>query len=224
MWSRFQIGSNSPLAKRSASRLSTDSLPRKWSMRKMLRLVEDGVERGVERLRRREVGAERLLGDHAGAGGQPGGAEHGDDAGRRRRRDGEVEQPAGLTADRLLGGLDRGDQGAGVGGVGGTEVQRRLERRPGIAGRRGEPEVGDGVAGVLAELLVGERELRRRRPDDAVPRRHQPRRREVEQAREELALGQVAGGPEDDDDVVVGDRKALGSGGAHRQRLRPGSM
>ena len=33
-WSRFQIGSNSPLANRSARMLSTDSLPKKWSIRK----------------------------------------------------------------------------------------------------------------------------------------------------------------------------------------------
>jgi hypothetical protein len=30
---RFQTGSNRPLAKRNARMLSTDSLPRKWSMR-----------------------------------------------------------------------------------------------------------------------------------------------------------------------------------------------
>ena len=35
MWSRFQIGSNRPLANRNARMLSTDSLPRKWSIRKM---------------------------------------------------------------------------------------------------------------------------------------------------------------------------------------------
>ena len=32
---RFQIGSNSPLAKRSASTFCAASLPRKWSMRKI---------------------------------------------------------------------------------------------------------------------------------------------------------------------------------------------
>ena len=35
MWSRFQIGSNSPLAKRKARMFSAASLPRKWSMRKI---------------------------------------------------------------------------------------------------------------------------------------------------------------------------------------------
>ena len=35
MWSRFQMGSNRPLANRRARMLSTDSLPRKWSMRKI---------------------------------------------------------------------------------------------------------------------------------------------------------------------------------------------
>src|SRR5262245_28642110 len=33
MWSRFQTGSNMPLAKRRARMFSTDSLPRKWSIR-----------------------------------------------------------------------------------------------------------------------------------------------------------------------------------------------
>ncbi len=35
MWLRFQIGSNSPLAKRSARMFCAASLPRKWSMRKI---------------------------------------------------------------------------------------------------------------------------------------------------------------------------------------------
>ena len=34
MWSRFQIGSKSPLAKRKARMFCAASLPRKWSMRK----------------------------------------------------------------------------------------------------------------------------------------------------------------------------------------------
>ena len=63
-----------------------------------------------------------------------------------------MEQPAGLAADRRLGVVDGGEQGVGVGRVGGAEVERRLERRPRVAGRRSEPELGDGVASVLAEL------------------------------------------------------------------------
>ena len=35
MYWRFQTGSNSPLANRKARMLSTDSLPRKWSIRKI---------------------------------------------------------------------------------------------------------------------------------------------------------------------------------------------
>ena len=34
MWSRFQIGSKSPLAKRKARMFWAASLPKKWSMRK----------------------------------------------------------------------------------------------------------------------------------------------------------------------------------------------
>ncbi len=35
MWSRFQIGSKSPLANRKARMFCAASLPRKWSMRKI---------------------------------------------------------------------------------------------------------------------------------------------------------------------------------------------
>ena len=35
MWSRFQTGSNSPFANRSARMFCTASLPRKWSIRKI---------------------------------------------------------------------------------------------------------------------------------------------------------------------------------------------
>ena len=35
MWLRFQIGSNSPFAKRKARMFCAASLPRKWSMRKI---------------------------------------------------------------------------------------------------------------------------------------------------------------------------------------------
>ena len=37
---RFQIGSNSPLAKRKARMFCAASLPRKWSIRKICDLVE----------------------------------------------------------------------------------------------------------------------------------------------------------------------------------------
>ena len=50
----------------------TGSLPRKWSMPQDLRLVEHLVELGVERPRRGEVVAERLLDHDPRALGQPG--------------------------------------------------------------------------------------------------------------------------------------------------------
>ena len=89
MCSRFHNGSRKPLAKRRVSRLSAASLPRKWSMRKIWSSREDLVHRVVELARRLEVGAERLLHDHARALGQAGLAERPDDragGGRRHRQ------------------------------------------------------------------------------------------------------------------------------------------
>ena len=72
-------------------------------------------------------------------------------------------------------------------GLAGAELLRRLPR-------------------VLTERLVGHRRPGRGRPDDPVALRHQPGHGQVEQPGQQLALGQVTGGPEQDDDVVVRSR------------------
>ena len=89
--------------------------------------------------------------------------------------------------------------------VGGTEREQLLEGVPRLTLGLDQPELGDGVLGVLAELLVGRCTVRRRRADDAELLRQQPGVGEVEQTGQQLALGEIAGGSEDDDHVVVGD-------------------
>ena len=121
MWSmklRFQIGSNSPLAKRNARMFWAASLPRKWSIRKIWPLVEGLVHLVVERDRALQVGAERLLHDHPGALDEVGVAQHLDHRGRRLRRHAQVVQPADLAAELLLGGLTAAAQPVGPGPCG----------------------------------------------------------------------------------------------------------
>ena len=178
-----------------------------------LRLVEDRVERLVELLGRGEVGAERLLGDDPPAVGATGRqlrrAEQFDDRWGGDRWDGEMEQPPRVPADGLLRGSDRVHQRLRVVRVGGTEREQLLEGVPCLALGLDQPELGDRVLGVLAELLVGRRTVRRRGADDAVLLRQQPGVGEVEQAGQQLALGEIARRPEDHDDVVVGDGNAV---------------
>ena len=71
-----------------------------------LLLPEHLVDRVVELARRLEVGAERLLHDHARALGQPGLAERPHDRAGRGRRHRQVVQPARLAPDRLLRARD----------------------------------------------------------------------------------------------------------------------
>ena len=76
----------------------------------------------VERARRLQVGAERLLDDEAGPLGQALAAEHGDHRLHGRRRHRQVDQPAYVVAEPLLRGPHLlGELGAVV-GVGGLEA------------------------------------------------------------------------------------------------------
>ena len=99
---RFQIGSNSPLAKRNARMFSAASLPRKWSIRKICRSLNVSVHLIVECDRTFQVGAERFLHDHAGAFHQVRLAQCVDDLRRSDRRHAEVVQPADWSAELLL--------------------------------------------------------------------------------------------------------------------------
>ena len=72
MWSRFQTGSNRPLANRSARMFCTASLPRKWSIRKIW--DSSNAVRSVAFSARADARscAERLLHDHPRGRVQPG--------------------------------------------------------------------------------------------------------------------------------------------------------
>ena len=63
---RFQIGSSIELANRNTSRFSTDSLPRKWSMRKTRSSGKARCRHSLSSRADCEVAAERLLDDDPG--------------------------------------------------------------------------------------------------------------------------------------------------------------
>jgi len=157
--------------------------------------VEDLVQFLVQRHRAGQVGAEGLFHDDAGVLHQP---RLGQQAHRRQRRTGrhaEVVQAAALGAQRGFGPVHRGGQGLGAGRQRHV-VQQFGKRRP------------VGVAEFPAEKLI---ECAARRQAEAVGvqvvERHaddaatgdEPRVGQVEQARQQLAPRQVAGGAEQHD-------------------------
>jgi hypothetical protein len=72
--------------------LSTDSLPRKWSIRKICDSPKTACKLWLSaRAEARSV--RRAFDDNAGAVGQAGAAEHGHRRLERRRRDGQMEEP-----------------------------------------------------------------------------------------------------------------------------------
>ena len=149
MKSRFQIGSNRPLANRKARMFCAASLPRKWSIRKICALVEGLVHRVVEDDRAVEVGAERLLHDDPGAVDQLRVAQGLDDDRGGRRGDAHVvDAPDVAAADVRLGRFDRLAQPLGAG-------RRRHVVEP---GGEGLPLLlGERVGGELLDRLLGER-------------------------------------------------------------------
>jgi hypothetical protein len=126
--------------------------------------------------------------------------------------DGQVEQPRRVTADLLLGSLHSRDQRGRVVQVGGAEGQGVLERAPGLTGRLGGAELGDGIVGVFLEAGLREA-LGASRAHDAIALGQQASRGQVEQAGKQLPPGQVSGGAEEHDDVAA--RAAEPSGGGH---------
>ena len=86
-------------------------------MRKIWSSREDLVHGVVELARRLEVGAERLLHDHARALGQAGLAERAHDRAGGGRRHRQVVQPARLPPDRLLGARDAVRERVGLRGT-----------------------------------------------------------------------------------------------------------
>ena len=142
-----------------------------------------------------EVVAEGLLDDHARILGATGAAERRDDGREHARRDGQVVGRAAGRAELLA---QRREGGVVV--VVAVDVAQQLQQL--LEGRLVDAAavLGEAVAGALAQLL--ERPARLGDADD--------RHREVAaadhrlQRREDLLVGQVAGGPEEHQGVGVG--------------------
>ncbi len=107
---RFQIGSNSPLAKRNARMFCAASLPRKWSIRKIWLSSNTSCSRALRLLRGLEVGAERLLHDDPGPLDQVGLVELVDHVERGLGRHAQVVQEVDVAATSRELGLGRADR------------------------------------------------------------------------------------------------------------------
>ena len=187
-----------------------------------LRLVEDGVNRVVQRARRLEVGPNGFSRITRAPCASPSLAERLDDTGEGLRRHGKVVEQASLAADLPLCRVDGVSEAARVRGVGGGVVRGSPRTRPGLLGRRAAAELVDCRAGVCPELLV--RQGLPRGADDPVALREQAGLGQMEEPRHELAPREVAGRSEENDDVILGRREGVGAGagglghGAHHRR------
>ena len=159
-------------------------------------------DRGVESSRRREVDAEGLLADDLRVLVESGRAQHLDDAEQRAGRHGEVEESLDVAADLLLGARDGVDEFAGAVFFGVGEGEVLLELLPVGALGLVRTELAHRVVGALSKLLVREGRGLTRTADDPVVLRQEPGDGEVEQTRQDLALGEVTGGAEHHEDVI----------------------
>ena len=166
MWSmklRFQIGSNRPLAKRNARMFCAASLPRKWSMRKTCDSSKTWWTKSLSFTALSKSCAERLLHDHAGAGGEVGVAQHLHHGLRGPRGHREVVQQPRIVAELRLGLLHRRGQALGARALGHV-AQPRGEVLPGL--------VLEPVHAVVLDRVIRERPERlgvdvlHRRADD----------------------------------------------------------
>ena len=165
-----------------------------------LRLVERGVQERVQRAGGGEIGAEGLLDDDPRARDEPGRDQRLDGLAEGDGRHGEVVESARVAAALRLGGAGGRGERVAVTRVRVEEVPR--EASPGMLVLDAAAELVDGTAGEDAEGVVVE--VVERGADDPVARRQQAGLREAEEAWQELAPGEVAGRPEEDDEVVVG--------------------
>ena len=197
MWLRCQIGSKSPLANRNARMFCAASLPRKWSIRKIWSSLKTRCSSLFSDLERRQVDAERLLHDDPAARDQVGLLEDLHDVQRGLRRHAQVVQPVArpVAARRLVGLVDDGLQPVGA-RLPGRPPQPLLELLPVLLLDLVRRELVDRPAGELEErvavvLVEG--------GADDLEVAQQPGLEQVQQARQQLALGQVARGPDEDD-------------------------
>ena len=207
MWLRCQIGSKRPLAKRKdvLRRLLAEEVVDPED----LVLVEDLVQLAVQLPGRREVGTEGLLHDDPAALDQVRVLEQVDHRQGSLGWDAEVVQAAQLVGAELFLGLRDGlPQGLGPTLARGP-VQALGELRPALRVGPLPAVLRDGLAGELGERVAI---VLLERGAHHLHLRQQAGIEEVQHAGEQLALGQVTGGSEQDN----------GRGGRHGSRL-PGS-
>ena len=147
MWSRFQIGSNSPLANLNARMFRAASLPKKWSIRKIWSSVNAVRRVALSALALRQVGAERLLHDDPRPLGESGLAERAHHTLGGARGDAEVVQSTGPASEVALRLGDSVDESAG------TVARARVDER---AGEVIPLLVSEGPVGVLIARLAGQ--------------------------------------------------------------------
>ena len=158
-------------------------------------LGEVPVEHLVELERGAAITPEGLLDHHLGAGVEPHAGEPLDDLLEQDRRDGQVEEGV-LDAGQQVGD---GAERPLVAVVAADVAEARCEAVP--HHRVDVGLGGHGIVRVAPEGLVVP--LRRRHPDDGDV--EQPARLQAVDGREDLLLGQVAGGPEQHQGVGVAD-------------------
>ena len=153
------------------------------------------VEDAVQLAGGLEVGAERLLDDHARAAREAARRELLDDGLERRGGDRELEEPARAAADLTLGAGDgRGD----VRMVRAEDAMTKVD--PVGCPRPPRAEHLQGQERRRAHLVVAQGAARY--ADDPVALRHQADRGQVEETGDDLAPGQVAGRPVEHDHVI----------------------
>ena len=157
-----------------------------------------------------EVGPERLLEDHARVGREPGPADLAHDRSHGGGRDGQVAEPPQPAPGPHLGRLDGAVEVPGAVGVGDGVGQPAGEALPGVLLDGDAPRVLDRPADERPQLVVGVAAARG--GDHGELGRHQTGGVEVVEAGPELARRQVAGGAEEDDQVIGWDRQPARGG------------
>jgi hypothetical protein len=142
---------------------------------------------------------------------QPRLAQAADDLPEEVGRGGEIEEH--VAAGAVLAGHlveQRGEArvDGGVAELARLVVQRLAELGPELLLHRHRGELGDVLGLLLAELLVGHRSASDAHDGDLA--RQEPVRLEVVESRQELALGEVSRGAEDDDRAGSGGTELFG--------------
>jgi hypothetical protein len=173
---------------------------------KDLGLFKIGDDGGVEFLGRREVRTEGLLADDAGILVEPAGSQHLDQGPAPRW----AARPGGRAVARIRQWPSRRPppqlgQALRIVRLGNGEGERLVELVPEFALGPVRTELLDGISGVRAKLFGGLLVSPGCGRDDAIFLGHESRVGQMEQSGNDLALGEVSGGAEQHEDVVVGN-------------------